>query len=147
MKNLTRRAALHAALATGLCWSVGRARACEFWSPNLRITHPWTRETADGAQTAIVCMKFDQVTEDDRLIGIETAVASGAELGGEGATRELDLAIPKGRETVLGEQGTFVRLLGLRHPLYTGRAYPMRLHFARGGSVATDLTVDYGRFY
>jgi copper(I)-binding protein len=87
------------------------------------------------------------VAVDDRLLGIETPVAEDAELGGVGAKRGIDLAIPKGHETFLGEQGTFVRLLGLRQPLYFGRTYPMRLHFEHDGMVAADLTVDFGRFY
>lgn len=146
MQTLTRRCVLRAGLSAGLLAGT-HARACEFWTSNLRILHPWTRETADDAKTAVVSMKFDQVADDDRLLGVETPVATGAELGGSGAKPEVDFVIPKGRESFLGEQGTFVRLLGLQHPLYVGRTYPMRLHFERGGIVSADLSVDFGRFY
>ena len=147
MGTLTRRHALRAVLAAGPQLPVRPARACEFWASNLRITHPWTRETAEDATTAVISMKFGDVAEDDRPIGVQTPVASGAELSGAAAKREVDCAIPKGCESVLSQQGTFIRLLGLQYPLDAGRAYPMRLGFPRGGVVAVDLTVDDGRFY
>jgi copper(I)-binding protein len=143
MDNVTRRRMLQAGLAVGLSLRLRPARACEFWTGNLRVTHPWTRATPDDATSAVVCMKFDEVAEDDRLIGIETAVASGAMLGGAASGGKIDLPIPRGRETLLSEHGTCLRLIGLREPLYLGRSYPIELRFARSGSVAADLSVDY----
>ena len=144
MSLINRRHALQVGLAAGLLWQLPQARACEFRSSNLRITHPWTRDSGDDATTAIVSMKFDEVAADDRLIGVETPVAGGAELGGEGMARAIDFAIPMGRETLMHERGTFVRLTDLNQPLILGRAYPMRLIFARGGAIAATLTVDFG---
>ena len=73
-------------LQTGLAFSsLGwwpAARACEYHTANLRITHPWTRASDAGAETAVVCMKFDEVRVTDRLVLLETPVASGAEMGG-----------------------------------------------------------------
>ena len=132
-----------AGLAAGLALRWLPARACEFWTGNLRVTHPWTRATPEGAASAVVCMKFDEVTADDRLVGIDTDVASGAELGGLAASRKVDFRIPQGRETLLSEHDTYLRLLGLREPLELGRSYPIRLHFARGGVLVADLSVDY----
>jgi copper(I)-binding protein len=144
--RLGRRRLLRATLACGLApWSL-RAGACEFWSTTLRVTHPWTHATAEGAPSAIVSMKFDEVRQDDRLIGVETPVATQARLGGVDARSEVDFAIPKGRETLLGEQGTYLLLLGLTQPLEVARAYPLRLVFEKGGVLNTDLTVDYTRF-
>jgi hypothetical protein len=145
--HLHRRALLHAGLAAAASTLIARpASACEYFGANLRLTHPWTRATVPGASAAVVCMRFDEVTRDDRLIGVSTPVASAAELAGPGVGPALDLPIPQGQETLLEEAGTHVRLLGLKFPLEVGRSYPLQLHFAQGGVIQATLNVDYGRF-
>jgi copper(I)-binding protein len=130
----------------GLALAARPARACEFFASTLRVTHPWTRATGDDDTTAIVCMRFDEVRVDERLIGIETTIATGAEMAGHGAGSRVAVDIPQGRETLLSEHGTFIRLTGLLMPLDAGRAYPIRLLFAVAGPLRADLTVDYARF-
>lgn len=142
---ITRRTVLQAGLALGAATVLPAAHACEFFTTNLRIYRPWTRATAEGDAFAVLCMTFDEVTLDDRLIGVESPVATHAEMGGSGARPEIDFPIPAGAETVLSETGTFIRLLGLRHPLGVGRSYPLRLVFERGGVVDADIDVDYER--
>lgn len=133
------------------------ARACEFFAPTLRITHPWTCATEGDASTAIVCMRFDEVLQDEQLLAAETPLATGAVLARAGlptatgvataaATLPLPLHIPAGRETVLSQQGLHLLLTGLTQPLFVGRAYPLQLRFARGGEVPALLTVDYPSF-
>jgi copper(I)-binding protein len=143
--NLTvhRRLVLKAGLAAGASLVLPSARACEFFSSTLRILHPWSRASRDGATSAIVSTKFDQVLQDDRLIHVETPVAAGAEMGGIDAASRVDFPIPAGRETALGETGTYLRLVRLRHPLEMGRAYPLHLFFDRGGLVQADFDIDY----
>lgn len=140
---LTRRRALHASLAAGVSMLVPAARACEFFTTTLRVTHPWARASAAGASAAIVSMVFDEVAVTDRLVGVSTPVAERAELGGLGGTGPIDFAIPQGRESVLNETGVFVRLVGLRHALELARTYPLTLEFEKGGTVEADLTIDY----
>ena len=103
---------------------------------------PWTRATAGDATTAVLCMRFDEVAEDDRLVGVETAVARGAEMGGPEAGRAVDLAIPKGSQLELHEQGPHLRLTGLLQPLQVGRDYPLTLHFQKSGVLLARLSVD-----
>ncbi len=138
-----RRRLLQAACAAGLSALLPAARACEYFTTTLRITHPWTRASDSGADSAVISMKFDDVTRSDRLIAVTTPVAEGAELGGRLAAPEVNFPIPAGRETQLSEIGTFVRLTGLKHPLEMGRSYPMTLVFEHGGSVAATLSIDY----
>ncbi|WP_197418236.1 copper chaperone PCu(A)C [Paucibacter sp. KCTC 42545] len=141
---LHRRALLQASLASGLSLVLGRpAQACEFFTTTLRVTHPWTRASKPGASTAIVCMRFDEVTVADRLIRVSCPLASGAEIGGHAAHPKVDFLIPAGQESVLSEEASYVRLLGLREPLEIGRSYPLTLEFALGGVVQADLSVDY----
>ncbi len=139
-----RRNLLQTSLALAAGWVIPGAKACEYFGANLRITHPWSRASTKDATFADVCMKFDEVTLADRLVQIETPVAAGAELGGLAASAALDLVIPQGQETLLSEAGTFLRLVGLKHPLELGRSYPLVLVFERAGAVSTSLSVDFG---
>ena len=142
--SLHRRSLLQTSLALAAGWVIPEAKACEYFGANLRITHPWSRASAEGASHADVCMKFDEVTLADRLVQIETPVAAGAVLGGLAASTALDFVIPQGQETLLSEAGTFLRLLGLKHPLELGRSYPLVLVFERAGAVSTTLSIDFG---
>jgi hypothetical protein len=144
-RTLCRRSFLGAGLAVSTALLVPAARACETFTATLRILHPWTRATAAGDPFAIVCLTFDEVTSTDRLIDVKSPVATGAEMGGERSGGPVDVLIPAKRETVFSEEGIHVRLVGLKHPLGLGRAYPLTLIFEKGGSIRTDLSVDYPR--
>jgi copper(I)-binding protein len=140
---ICRRSLLQGGLALGASLLLPSARACEFYTSTLRVTHPWTRASAEGATTAIVCMKIDQVVKADRLIGIETPVATGAELVGVEGRKGVSLLIFKDQELVLGESGVQLRLVGLTQPLLLARSYPMRLLFEQGGVMESELNIDY----
>jgi copper(I)-binding protein len=139
-----RREVLRAGLVLCASLAVPSARACEFITSTLRVTHPWTRATSANATHAVLCTRFDQVSITDRLIGVQTPVASGAELVVDGVSGKVDFLIPAGRETFLSDDGTHVRLTGLEHPLEVGRSYPLTLVFEKGGEVQAQLNVDYG---
>lgn len=141
-----RRRLLQAACAAGAAALLPAARACEFYASSLTVLHPWTRASAPGAATALVGLSFKDVTETDRLIGLQTPVAEGAELVGAAGGSALDLLIPRGQTLVLDEAGVQLRLVGLKTPLLMARTYPMVLLFAKGGALDTNLTVDYERF-
>jgi hypothetical protein len=141
-----RRTVLHGVGALGLWGLLPRAQACEYFGSTLRITHPWTRATAPDARFAAVCMKLDEVSENDRLVGVRTPVAEGAEIVGPDARPGVDLPIAAGSEIQLTENGTHVRLLRLTQPLEIACSYPLVLHFEKAGAVRTTLNVDYARF-
>ncbi len=143
---LRRRQLMIALGATGLGALHRPARACEFFSSHLRIWHPWTRATRVDADTARLCMRFDEVQTSDRLIGVKTPVAGGARLAGPGAPQGeagLSLAIPAGQELTLSEDGLHIELLDLQQPLQIGRSYPLRLIFEHAEPVNAMLNVDY----
>lgn len=140
---LHRRGFLCTGLALGVSLCAPTARACEYCAPNLRVSHPWTRATAKGATVAVVCMEFDEVTLADRLIAVETPVATSADIGGVAASSELNFHIPVGQVTSLSEEGSYLRLVGLKFPLEVARSYPLRLVFEKGGVVEATLNVDY----
>ena len=145
-KPFARRQLLRAGLAAGTMLALPAARACEFFAANLRITHPWTRASAPCATTAMVCMRFDEVTLSDRLIGVECPVAESAEMGGLPMGGPVSLLIPADQQITLSEAGLHIRLVGLRHELMVAREYPLTLVFERSGSVQATLSVDYARF-
>lgn len=122
------------------------AQACEFFSSRMRIWHPWARATRVDADTARLCMRFDEAQASDRLIGLETPVAAGARLAGPGAPEDaqgLSLLIPAGRELTLAEDGLHIELLDLQQPLQVGRSFPLRLIFESAEPVNAMLNVDY----
>ena len=143
---LARRQLLRTGLAAGALLALPAARACEFFAAHLRITHPWTRASAPGATTAMVCMRLDEVTRSDRLIGVESPVAESAEMGGVLIAGPVNLAIPADQLITLTEAGQHIRLVGLRHELLVAREYPLTLVFERSGTVQATLSVDYARF-
>lgn len=141
-----RRWMLRSGLAlAGASW-LPAVQACEVQGEFLRVTHPWTRATAPGAEFATLCMRIDEVTAADRLIGVHTPVADGVELAGARRGAPLDLAIPAGSDLDLHEHGLHLRLMPLRLALHAGRSYPLRLTFARSGVVDAILSVDFARF-
>jgi copper(I)-binding protein len=140
---IQRRRLLRAGAATAFVLASPWALGHEYYTRNLRISHPWTRATAGDATSAVVCMTIDEVIKADRLIGIESPVAAGAEMVGAAAAAPLDIALPLGKEIILSELGSVVRLVGLRHPLELGRSYPLTLVFADGGEVEATLDVAY----
>jgi copper(I)-binding protein len=124
------------------------AQACEFFASTLRVTHPWTRVTAQDAPFAVVIMKIDQVTRNDRLIGVRTPVAARAEVvglqrGAQSSPSGVSLPIERGDTLQLDEQGVHLRLLDLTQPLLIARSYPMTLIFEHGGVLDAELNVDY----
>lgn len=148
MIELNRRNLLRASLALNATMPWAAARACEYFSPTLRITHPWTRATPMGAPFAVLAMRFDEVTQDDRLLAVETPVAELVVYVAGSAVQAVDLPldIPAGRETVLVDTGPHLRLLRLTQALEVARSYPLRLVFEKGGTVKALLNVDYARF-
>ena len=154
---LTRRGWLQATLAASAALGSHPAQACEYFAPTLRVTHPWTRAAAADAAFAVLGMRFDEVTEDDQLLHVQTPVAAavvyvpGGLASPFAAVRGLPLDIPAGRETLLGSadlghHGPHLRLLGLTQDLAVGRSYPLTLIFKKGGTVKALLSVDYARF-
>jgi copper(I)-binding protein len=146
MADTRRRHALQAGLALGTLLWLPRVQACEFETGTLRVTHPWARATGPGEDTAVLGMKLDEVTAADRLVLVQTPVAASAAIGGKGARPVVDLPIAVGQEMVLDEGGTYIQLIGLKHPLLPGREYPLVLGFEKSGMFEATVSVDYERF-
>ena len=138
-----RRTVLRTGVAAVGAALLPRARACEYYTGSLRVTHPWTRATTADETVAVLCMRFDEVTEDDRLIGVQTPVAGGAEMAGTERGQPVDVPIAAGSQLELHEAGVHLRLTQLSFPLQVGREYPLTLSFARSGLVLARMSVDF----
>jgi hypothetical protein len=141
-----RRRCLQAGAAWCATLVAPTTRACEYFSPTLRVWHPWTRATAADSAFAVLHMTFDEVTRRDRLVAASTPIAGRVELAGPGLGPAIDLDIPMGQDLVLSEHGVHLRLFELNRPLEVGRSYPLKLGFEHGGLVQATLNVDFARF-
>ncbi|TAL13605.1 MAG: copper chaperone PCu(A)C [Aquabacterium sp.] len=146
-QRIQRRLLLQGGFAIGASLLLPRARACEFFATSMRVLHPWTRASAPGADGVALYMKFDEVTQSDRLVGVRTPVAEGARMAGPAfagkARQDIDFAIARGSTAEFTENGTHVRLTGLRQPIEVGRAYPLQLVFEKGGTINAQFEVDF----
>lgn len=146
-KHFQRRRLLQGGIALGVSLLLPDARACEFFATSMRVLHPWTRASAAGADSVALYMKFDEVTQADRLIGVRTPVAEGARMAGpafDGKPRQdIDFAIARGSTAEFTEDGTHVRLTGLKQTIEVGRAYPLQLVFEKGGTINAQFEVDF----
>lgn len=140
---IQRRRLLQTGVAVGAGLWLPAAKACEFFTPYMRVYSPWARATPAGVSSASLCMSFDEVVKADRLIGVETPTASGAELVGAAASTHVNLLIPQGSDTVLTEGGVHIRLTGLRFPLEVGREYPLTLVFEQAGVLQADFDIKF----
>ena len=140
-----RRDVLRAGVAAAFTMATSAARAHQYFTPYLTVIHPWTWASGPGETSAIVSMTFEDVVAVDHLVGAETPLAGGAELGGTTTGPGFDFAIEPGLPAALAEDGVYLRLTGLKAPLQFGREYPLTLQFAKAGRVKAALLIDYPR--
>lgn len=118
---------------------------------DLQFIHPNIPQPAPTAMTAAGYMALvNQGATDDRLIGIETAIAAKAMLhesqlddSGLSSMRHLDaLAIPAGGTVSLAPGGMHIMFMGLTGPLSEGQMVPVTLIFETAGRVEVEFMVD-----
>lgn len=118
---------------------------------DLKLGHPWSRETAPG-QTA--GGGFLTVTnsgrQDDILLSATAPVARQVQIhtvsieGGIMRMREVKggLPIPAGTTVALKPGGYHLMLIGLKAPLKQGTLIPAELRFKRAGKVRIQFKVE-----
>lgn len=143
---LARRQFIRAGVACGVSTLWPSAHGCQTPLGILTLVHPWTRATTPDATETAVSMGFEEVEAEDWLIGASSSIAEAAELGGQGARKDVRFRIAKGQSSALSEAGTYLKLVGLKFPLEVGRSFPLTLVFEKTGTVQASLSVDYPRF-
>ncbi|HEY4344893.1 MAG TPA: copper chaperone PCu(A)C [Parvibaculum sp.] len=132
-------------MASGLA-APGLAAAHEYKLGSLEIGHPWARPSTGKTGAAYFTIKNNGAAEDT-LTGVEADISAKVQIhdmemdGTIMRMRKLDkLALPAGQTVKVAPGGLHVMLIGLKAPLKDGDKFPMRLTFAKAGSV--DVSVD-----
>lgn len=145
--NLPKLAA--AVMFAALCSLVASAGAHEYYTASFKVIHPWAEPTEQGALTAPVYLKLEEVSAGDRLIGARSNFAGRVELRspltrGDSAETSAPLnsiAVTAGSSTNLSPTGVHLLMLDLKTPLLMGRSYPLTLIFEKSGAIETMLSV------
>ena len=115
---------------------------------DLVIENPWAREsvTPSGAAYLTVRNNGDQ---DDRLIGVASAVAGKTELHRsemkDGVMKMApveEVVVPAHGEAALEPGGLHVMLMGLTAPLKEGKSFALTLEFEHAGTVEVTATIE-----
>ncbi len=126
------------------------ALAHDYTHGNLRIDHPWARETASKARAGGAFMNIENTGDTaDKLLRAATPMAARVEVhtvireGDVMRMREvpaLELA-PRSR-VELKPGGYHIMLMELKVPLKLGDRFPLTLTFEKAGPVTIDIVVE-----
>jgi copper(I)-binding protein len=125
--------------------------AHEITAGDLQIIHPHIPQPAASAKAAGGFMAiFNNGTEPDRLIGIESAIAMKSEVhetkvdaAGVGTMAHVDaIEIPAGQTVSLEHGGYHIMFMGLNGTLAEGELHKATLIFERTGRVEIEFQID-----
>ena len=129
----------------------GGASAEDFSAGPLKIGHPWSRATPNGAKVAGGYLTVTNTgSEPDTLTGGTFEAAGGVELHSmsmEGGVMKMapvegGLPIKPGETVALKPGGYHLMFTGLKDPLKKGETVKGTLTFAKAGSVPVSFTVE-----
>lgn len=114
----------------------------------VRVQNAWSRATPVGG-TGVVYLTIIDSGAADTLTGVSSPVAARAELHesiddhGVMKMRFVGrLNVAPGKPVTLAPDGYHIMLLGLKHPLVAGTAFPVTLTFAHAGRITTMASVQ-----
>jgi copper(I)-binding protein len=120
-------------------------------STSITVQQPWSRATPNGAKTGAVYMTIDNKSGTaDRLTGASSDVADKVQIhemkvaNGVMQMREITdgLPVPADGSVVLKPGSYHVMLIGLKKPLTAGETFPLKLTFAKAGSISVTVPVQ-----
>jgi periplasmic copper chaperone A len=117
------------------------AQAHDIKHGNLQIVHPWAHQSgAQNASTAGVYMLIRNLGQTpDRLVSASTARAGQVNLV---ASPQGGFVIKPGQARKLSVKTGYVRLHGLKKPLYAHDNFPLTLVFEKAGRVDVEVQVE-----
>ena len=125
---------------TMLCHVTGSAH--EYYVKSFTVIHPWAEQTKDGASTADVFAKFEQISAGDKLISAHTTFANKVELrDSKDVLTKRPIVLEEGKTLELQPGTPHLTMVGLKEPLQWGRSYPMTLVFEKSGPVAVMISI------
>ncbi len=141
-------AALAAVAALAPCSTLAR----DYARGAIRISHPWSPPTPNGAPTAAGYLVITNTgRRPDRLLGGSTPVAASLEVhsmsmrNGIASMRPVTggLVIGPGQTVRLEPMGGYhLMLIGLKRPLRLGQTVPATLRFQHAGAIRIELGVE-----
>jgi periplasmic copper chaperone A len=118
---------------------------------DLKIGHPWSRETAPGQSVGGGFLTItNNGKQSDRLVSVTSPAAAQVQVhtvlmtDGVMRMRELPggLEIPAGTTVALKPGGFHIMLIGVKAPLKQGTMVPAELRFQRAGKVKINFKVE-----
>jgi hypothetical protein len=110
-----------------------------FAASDVLVDKVWMRESVPGQTAATVQLNL-YVTKDATLLGVSSPLAASGEIrhvmkrGGKMQQRTLrDLKLAGHSNTLFGERGLYLMLVGLKQPLNVGDKVPVTLSLRIGG--------------
>ncbi|CAN5121548.1 copper chaperone PCu(A)C [soil metagenome] len=124
------------------------SEAHEYYAKSFKVIHPWALATQPGATSAAVYVRFEEISEGDKLISAQTGLAEKVELRAAsakgaaskpGVLQAIDL--PTGATVELRPDGAHLMLLNLKEALQWQRSYPMTLNFEKSGAIPVMVSI------
>jgi periplasmic copper chaperone A len=117
------------------------AGAHEYYARTFKIIHPWALPTAIEARSAEVYLRFEEISEDDRLISASSPFAGRVIFVGEIGQTIDSIELRKEIENELRPGGVHLELRDLTVPLQHERSYPLTLVFEKNGRIDTEISI------
>ncbi|HEX3937910.1 MAG TPA: copper chaperone PCu(A)C [Xanthobacteraceae bacterium] len=120
-------------------------------STSITVQQPWSRATPNGAKTGAVYMTIDNKSGTaDALTGASSDVADKVQVhemkveNGIMQMREITggLPVPANGSVVLKPGSYHVMLIGLKKQLTAGETFPLKLTFAKAGTISVTVPVQ-----
>ncbi|MFZ3309130.1 MAG: copper chaperone PCu(A)C [Xanthobacteraceae bacterium] len=117
----------------------------------ITVQQPWSRATPNGAKTGAVYLTIDNKSGTaDKLTGAASDIADKTQIhqmsvdNGVMKMRELTngLSVPANGSVVLKPGSYHVMLIGLKKPLTVGETFPLKLTFAKAGTISVTVPVQ-----
>jgi copper(I)-binding protein len=118
---------------------------------SIAVEQPYARATPSGAKTGAAYMTIDNKSGTaDRLTGVSSDVADKVQIhemkvaNGVMQMREITdgLPVPADGSVVLKPGSYHVMLIGLKKPLTAGETFPLKLTFAKAGTISVTVPVQ-----
>lgn len=126
-------------------------QAGDYQAGTLQVVMPWSQQLPPNAPTAAVYFTVrNQGSADDRLVGVETPMATEAQMhqhvGADGMMKmqQVDsVIVPASGQARFAPMGNHVMLLGLqsRSHLVEGDSFPLTLRFQHAGDLQVQVQV------
>ncbi|RWH73033.1 MAG: copper chaperone PCu(A)C [Mesorhizobium sp.] len=125
--------------------------AHEFKVGDLKIVHPWSRDTPPGAKVAGGYFSITNTgSSPDRLLSISSEISAKTELHEMGVKDGVmtmrpvsgGLEIPAGGKVALAPGGYHLMFVGLKRQPKQGETFPATLTFEKAGTVTIEFAVE-----